>query len=133
MPHLQAGWNIPPPRRHTWLPTRTHVLNPHGDQTIQDPIPLRMTNPAVVLEPSSLDRCPPQEILIVEVIHGVVEISGPIPIQMVDDAGILGVGVDDVGTGMRVPPLVGAGDRNLMDPILVVTDARHSDKKMRRR
>ena len=131
MPHLQTGRNIPPPRRHTWLPTRTHVLNPHGDQTIQDPVPLQMTNPAVVLESGSLDGRPPQEILVVEVIHGIVEIRVPIPIQTVDNMGVLGVWVNDVGTGVRIPPLVGMGDGHLMDTILVVANARHSDEKMR--
>jgi len=91
-----------------------------------------MTESTVILKPSSLDRCPPQEILIVKVVHGIVEIGVPIPIQMVNDAGVPGIRIDDVGARVRVPPLVSTGDGHLMDAIGVLGKARHGNKKMRR-
>jgi len=126
--HLQARSNVPTPRQHTRLPTRTQVLNPHGDQTIQDPIPLRMTHSTVVLKSGSLDGRPPQEILIVEVIHGVVKIRVAVPIQTVNDTSVLGIRVNDVGMGMRVPPLVGTRDGDIIDTIGVLGDFRHGDR-----
>jgi len=81
----------------------------------------------ITLEPGSLDGCSPQEILVVEVIHGVVEIRITIPIQTVDDAGIPGVRLDDVGTRVRVPPLVGAGNGHLSKTIGVLSNARHNN------
>jgi len=61
-----------------------------------------MQNSSVVLEMSSLDGGPPQEVLVVEVKHRVVDIPHPLTIQMIDDGGVLGVLVKNVGTGMRV-------------------------------
>ena len=122
VPHLQTSRDTPPPRRHTWLPTRIQVLNPHGDEAIQDPVPLWLGESTITLEPDSLDGGSPQEILVVEVIHGVVEIRITLPIQTVDDTGILGVGIDDVG----------ARDVHLGDTIGVLGDARHGNVKMGR-
>jgi len=79
----------------------------------------------LTLEPSSLNRRPPQEILVVEVVHGVVEIGVTLPVQTIHDAGILGVWVDDIGTRMGVPPLVGPRDVHLGDAVGVLGNARH--------
>ena len=131
MPHLQASWNAPPPLRHTWLSTRIPVLNPHGEKAIQDPVPLRMSELTFTLESGSLNGCPPQEILVVEVIHGIVEIRVTLPIQTVDDTRVPGVRLDDVGTGVRVPSLVSARNGHLSKLIGVLGNARHSNEKMR--
>jgi len=77
-----------------------------------------------------LDGRSPQEILIVKIAHGVVEIRVTIPVQTVDDTSVLGVRVDDVGTRVRVITLVGTRDGHLMKAIGVVRDSRHSDEKM---
>jgi len=132
VPHLQAGRNSPPPRRHTWLSTRIQVLNPHGDQAIQDPVPLRLREPTITLEPGSLDGRPPQEILVVEIIHGIVEIRVTLSIQTIDDTRVPGIRLDDVGTRVRVSSLVGARDGYLSETIGVLGDTRHSNGKMRR-
>ena len=132
VPHLQAGRNSPPPRRHTWLSTRIQVLNPHGDQAIQDPVPLRLREPTITLEPGSLDGRPPQEILVVEIIHGIVEIRVTLSIQTIDDTRVLGVRIDDVGARVRVPSLVGARYVHLSNTIRVLGNARHDSKEMRR-
>jgi len=107
-------------------------MNSHGDQAVQDPVPLQMSKPTLTLEPSSLNGRPPQEILVVEVVHGVVEIGIAFPVQTIHDAGVLGVRVDDVGTRVRVPPLVGTGNVHLGDTIGVLSDMRHSGVEMRR-
>ena len=91
-----------------------------------------MSESTITLEPGSLDGCPPQEILVIEIIHGIVEIRVTIPIQTVDDTRVLGVGLDDVGTRVRVLSLVGARDGHLSKTIGVLSDARHSNEEMRR-
>jgi len=91
-----------------------------------------MTESTVILEPSSLDRHPPQEILIIEVIHGVVKIRVTIPIQTVDDMSVPGVRIDDVGVRVRVPSLVSARNGHLMDTIGVLSKVRHGSERMRR-
>jgi len=105
-------------------------MNPHGDEAIQDPVSLRLSKPTLTLEPSGLDGGSPQEVLVVEVVHGIVEIRVTLPIQTVDDAGILGVGLDDVGARVRVPPLVGTGDVDLSNAIGILGDARHGNDEM---
>ena len=107
-------------------------MNPHGDEAIQDPVPFRMSESMFALEPDSLDGRPPQEILVVEVIHGIVEIGVAFPIQTIHDTGVLGVRVDNIGAGMRIPPLVGTGHVELGDVIGVLGNARHSNEEMRR-
>jgi len=89
-----------------------------------------MSESTFTLEPDSLDGCPPQEILVVEVIHGIVEIGVTFPVQTVHDAGVLGVRIDDVGAAMRVSPLVGTRNVELGDTIGVLGDARHGDDEM---
>jgi len=105
-------------------------VNPHGDETIQDPVPLRMSKLTFTLEPDSLDGGPPQEILVVEVIHGIVEIGVAFPVQTIHNTGVLGVRVDDVGVGMRIPPLIGTGHVELGDAVGVLGDTRHGNVKM---
>jgi len=85
--------------------------------------------PSIVLKAGSLDGRPPQEVFIVEVQHGVVEVTHPWTIQMVNNGGVLGVFVDDVGAGMRVPSLVGTRNRYLMDTIGVLGNSRHSGRR----
>jgi len=48
---------------------------------------------------------------------------------MIDDGSVLGILVDDIGTGMRVPSLVGTRDGDLMDTIGVVADSRHGSRR----
>ena len=72
----------------------------------------------VILELSSLDRRPPQEILIIEVIHGIVKIRVTVPIQT----------VDDIGVRVRVPSLVGMRNGHLMDMIGVLSKTGHGDE-----
>jgi len=91
-----------------------------------------MSESTITLESGSLDGCPPQEILVVEVIHGIVEIRVTVPIKTVDDARVLGVRLDDVGTRVRVPSLVGARDGHLSKMIGVLGDTRHDKGEMRR-
>jgi len=91
-----------------------------------------MSESTFTLEPDSLDGCPPQEILVVEVIHGVVEIQVTVLIQTVDDVRVLGVRLDDVGTRVRVPSLVGARDGHLSKTIGILGNARHGNGEMRR-
>ena len=62
-------------------------MNPHSDEAIQDPIPLRMSKPTLTLEPDSLDGGPPQEVLVVEVVHGIVEVGVTFPVQTIHDTG----------------------------------------------
>jgi len=106
-------------------------MNPHGDEAIQDSVPLRLIKPTLALEPNSLDGGPPQEVLVVEVVHGIVEVGVTFSVQTIHDTGILGIRVDDVGAGMRVPSLVGTGYVELGDAVGVLGNARHSDEEMR--
>ena len=107
-------------------------MNPHGDEAIQNPVPLRLTKPTLALKPDSLDRGSPQEVLVVKVVHGVVEIGVAFSVQTIHDTGVLGVWVNDVGTRMRVPSLVGARNVELGNAVGVLGDARHSNGEMRR-
>jgi len=107
-------------------------MNPHGDEVIQDPVPLWMSKSTFALEPDSLNGGPPQEVLVVKVVHRIVEIGVTLPVQTIHDAGILGVGVNDVGATMRVSPLVGTRNVELGDTIGVLGDVRHDNEKMRR-
>jgi len=107
-------------------------MNPHGDEAIQDSVPLRLIKPTLALEPNSLDGGPPQEVLVVEVVHGIVEVGVTFPVQTIHDTGSLGVRVDDVGTRVGVPSLVGTGHVELGDAVGVLGDTRHSNGKMRR-
>jgi len=91
-----------------------------------------MSKSTFTLEPGSLDGCSPQEILVVEVMHGIVDIGVTIPIQTVDDTRVLGVRVDDVGARVRVPSLVGTRDVHLGDTIGVLGNTRHGNDEMRR-
>jgi len=91
-----------------------------------------MSNPTLTLEPSSLNGRPPQEVLVVEVVHGIVEIGVTLPVQTIHDTRVLGVRLDDVGTRMGVPSLVGTGDIDLSDAVGVLGDTRHDSVKMRR-
>jgi len=63
--------------------------------------------------------------------HGIVDIGVTFPIQTVDDTRVPGVWVDDVGTRVRVPSLVGARYVHLSNTIRVLGNARHSDEEMR--
>jgi len=107
-------------------------MNPHGDEAIQDPVPLRMSEPTFTLEPGSLDGCPPQEVLVVEVVHGIVEIGVTLPVQTIHNTGVLGVGIDDVGARVGVPPLVGTRDVDLSNAIGILGNARHGNEEMKR-
>jgi len=91
-----------------------------------------MSEPTFTLEPDSLDGGTPQEVLVVEVVHGIVEIGVTLPIQSIHDTRSLGVRVDDVGTRVRVPSLVSARNVELGDAIGVLGDARHGNVKMGR-
>jgi len=97
---------------------------------IQHSIPLQMMNPTIGLKPGSLNGRPPHEILIVEVIHGIVEVGVTLPIQTVNDMGVPGVGVDNIGARVRVPPLVGTRDGHFTNAIGVLGEARHGNDKM---
>jgi len=128
MMHLQAGRNTPPPGGHTRFPSLTSILYSKGDQEIQHPIPLWLQYPLITLKTSSLDGSPPQEVLVVEVAHGVVNVTSPLTIQMINDGGVLGVGSDNVGTRMRISSLVGMGDGHIMNMIGVLGDSGHGDR-----
>ena len=91
-----------------------------------------MSESTFTLEPDSLDGGPPQEVLVVKVIHGIVEIGVAFPIQTIHNAGVLGVRVNDVGVRMRVPSLVGTGHVELGDVVGVLGETRHSNGEMRR-
>jgi len=91
-----------------------------------------MSESTFTLEPDSLDGGPPQEVLVVKVIHGIVEIGVAFPIQTIHNAGVLGVRVNDVGAGMRIPPLISTGHVELGDTIGVLGNARHGDEEMKR-
>jgi len=60
-----------------------------------------------------LDGCPPQEVFVIEVLHGIF--------------------VDDVGTRMGVVPLVSMGDGNFMDTVGILGDSRHGKSRRRQR
>jgi len=105
-------------------------MNPHGDEAIQDPVSLRLSKPTLTLEPSGLDGGPPQEVLVVEVVHGIVEIGVTLPVQTIHDTRVLGVRVDNVGTRMGVPSLVGTRDVDLSNAIGILGDARHGNDEM---
>jgi len=47
-----------------------------------------MQNSSVVLEMSGLDGGPPQEVLVIEVKHGIVNIPHPLTIQTINDGGV---------------------------------------------
>ena len=130
--HLQTSWNTPPPRRHTRLSTRIQVVDSHGDEAIQNPVPLWMSESTFTLEPDSLDGCPPQEILVVQVVHRIIEIGVAFPIQTIHNTGILGVQVNDVGARVRVPSLFGTGHVEFGDAVGVLGDTRHSNGMMKR-
>jgi len=76
---------------------------------------------------SSLDGGPPQEILIIQIAHGVVNITSPLTIQAIDDGGILGVRTDNVRARMGIASLVGTRDGYAMDVVGVLGDSRHDD------
>jgi len=88
-----------------------------------------MENSLVVLETSGLDGGPPQEVLIVQVQHGVVNIPHPLTIQTIDNGGVLGVLVKDIGAGVRVLSLIGLGNRHFMDTVGVLGNSRHGDRR----
>ena len=88
-----------------------------------------MQNPPVILQAGCLDGSSPQEVFVVQIQHRVVDIPHPLTIQTIDDSSVLGILVDDVGTGMRVPSLVGTRDGDLMDTIGVVADSRHGGRR----
>jgi len=128
VPHRQARRQTPPPGGHLQLIPLISVLHPQRDEAIQHPIPLQMQNPLVVLETSSLNGDPPQEVLVVKVEHGVVNITRPLTIQMINDGGVLGIFVKDVAVRVGIVSLVCTRDRYLMDTVGVLSDSRHGDR-----
>jgi len=129
MPHRQTGGQASPPGGHPWLVPLISVLHPQRDDAIQHPIPLGLQDPSITLKPSSLDGGPPQEILVIEVEHGVVDVTHPFTIQTINDGGVLGVRGDNVSTRVRVPPLVGARNGHVMDAIGIMGDSRHDGRR----
>jgi len=127
--HRQTSGQASPPSTHPWLIPLIRILHPQRDETIKDPIPLGMQNPLVVLKTRSLDGGTPQEVLVVEVQHRVVDIPHPLTIQTINDGGVLGVFVNDVGARVRVPSLVNMRNRDLVDTIGIMGDSRHDGRR----
>jgi len=90
MTHLQTCRNTPSPGRYTGLVQLIDILHPHGNQAIQHPIPLGLQDPSIILKTSRLNGHPPQEVFVVKVIHGVIEITHPWTVQTINVVVFLG-------------------------------------------
>jgi len=77
---------------------------------------------------SSLDGGPPQKVLVVEVEHGVVDITCPLTIQTINNGGVLGIGRNNVGVRVRVMTLVSARNGHVMNVVGVLGDSRHGNR-----
>ena len=71
---------------------------------------------------------PPQEILVVEVEHRDIKVTHPQTVQTINDGGIPGVAIDDVGMGMGIGSLVGVRNRHFMNAIGILGNSRHGDR-----
>jgi len=88
-----------------------------------------MTQPTLVLKTGGLDGRPPQEVLVVQVVLVQIEVPVPWSIQTVDDGGVPRIRVDNIGTRMGVPSLVGTRDGNLVDTVDGLGNSRHGDSR----
>jgi len=128
MTHLQARRQAPPPGGHTRFIPLVHIPHPQRDQMIQHLVSLQLRNPSLILKMSRLNGSPPQEVLVVEIVHGVVNVTHPLTIKPINDGGVLGVPVNDILMRVRVVSLVSVRDRHFMDTIGVLGDSRHGDR-----